>query len=59
VGAARGLPPIVRGACEILKRFQGWQVSWVPGKWNAMADELVDKAFKGEDVFHAENQLQE
>jgi hypothetical protein len=31
----------------------------VPGKWNAMADELVDKAFKGEDVFHAENQLQE
>lgn len=42
-------------ACEILKRFKGWQVSWVPREWNVMADELVNKAFKGEDVIHAEN----
>lgn len=45
----RDLRQLCEEAREILKRFKGWQVSWVPREWNAMADELVDKAFKGED----------
>lgn len=28
-----------------LRKFKGWQVSWVPREWNEDADELVRKAF--------------
>lgn len=41
-----------------LKRFKGWQVSWVPRKWNDDADELVRKAFNDaepEEIVHAED----
>ena len=38
---------------EVLKSFQGWQLSWVPREMNKDADKLVDQAFKGESVTHA------
>ena len=33
---------------EVLKPFKAWQLSWVPREMNRDADNLVDRAFKGE-----------
>jgi len=38
---------------EALKPFKRWQLSWVPREMNKDADELVNRAFKGEPVAHA------
>jgi len=46
-------------AWNALTEFAGWQVSWIPRKWNERADELVDEAFAtaalGEEIEHAED----
>lgn len=42
---------------EMLKSFDGTQVSWVPREWNKEADELVDNAFasgQSGEIIHAE-----
>ena len=46
-------------AWNALSEFAGWQLSWIPRKWNERADTLVDEALAtaapGEEIKHAED----
>lgn len=46
-------------AWNALAEFAGWQMSWIPSKWNERADKLVDEALAtaapGEEIMHAED----
>jgi ribonuclease HI len=46
-------------AWNALAKFAGWQMSWIPRKWNERADKLVDEALAtaapGEEIMHAED----
>ena len=45
-------------AWNALAEFAGWQMSWIPRKWNERADTLVNEALAtaapGETTLHAE-----
>jgi ribonuclease HI len=43
--AGDNLAPIRNEAEEMLRKFKGAQVSWIPRNWNKEADALVNKAF--------------
>jgi ribonuclease HI len=46
-------------AWNALAEFAGWQMSWIPRKWNERADKRVDEAFAsaapGGEITHAED----
>jgi len=43
--AGDNLTPLRFEAEEMLRKFKGTQVSWIPRNWNKEADALVNKAF--------------